>query len=148
MVKGMAALALAAVAVAARGQTPSKPGAPSEITIGIIGDQTGTNDIATSYEVLKRATKLLLSQHVDAVIHTGDLVESIGAPERIRAEFQQATTMLDSIGKPWHLAPGDHDVDRQFFSPIQKTTHAGSFFTTCITRESPVSNRGSGIASM
>jgi hypothetical protein len=89
----------------------------AEVKIGLIGDQTYSSDPAASYRVLAEAARIVKEQKVDAVIHTGDLVESTGEEEKVRAEFAQATGILNEIGKPWHLAPGDHDVDPPKFEP-------------------------------
>jgi calcineurin-like phosphoesterase family protein len=91
--------------------------AQGDIKVGIIGDQTMSLDLTASYQVLAEGAKALTAQHVDAVVHIGDLVESGGTVDQIRAEFSQATGILGAIGKPWHLAPGDHDVNPPQFQP-------------------------------
>jgi Calcineurin-like phosphoesterase len=92
--------------------------AQSELKIGVVGDQTGVNTtLDASYQALSQGAKALAAEHVDGIIHVGDLVESGGAPDQIKAEFAQATGILDSIGKPWHLTAGDHDVDPPVFVP-------------------------------
>jgi hypothetical protein len=85
--------------------------AQSELKIGIVGDQTYSSDLRASYQVLARGIEILSKENVAAVLHTGDLVESRVAPEEYRRQFAEATRLLDRLGKPWHLAPGDHDVN-------------------------------------
>jgi hypothetical protein len=92
--------------------------AQNEVRIGVIGDQAAVNTtLDASYQFLSQGTKALAAEHVDAIVHVGDLVESTGTPDQIKAEFAQATGILDSIGKPWHLTPGDHDVDPPAYVP-------------------------------
>ena len=85
--------------------------AQSELRIGIVGDQTYSSDLRASYQVLARGIEILSKENVAAVLHTGDLVESRVAPEEYRRQFAEATRLLDRLRKPWHLAPGDHDVN-------------------------------------
>jgi len=97
---------------------PTTLRAQTEVKIGIIGDQTAVNTtLDASYQVLSQGAKALAAEHVDAIINVGDLVESTGAPDQVRVEFSQATGILDGTGKPWHLTPGDHDVDPPNFVP-------------------------------
>ena len=91
--------------------------AQSDVRIGIIGDQTFSGDLEASYRVLTQGAKLLTDKRVDAIVHVGDLVESGGTPDQIRAEFAEASAILDRTGKAWHLTPGDHDVDPPTFQP-------------------------------
>ena len=87
------------------------------IKIGIIGDQTMSSDLMSSYGVLEQGAKALKAEQIDAVVHVGDLVESTGAVDQIRAAFSVRRGYPDGIGKPWHLAPGDHDVNPPQFQP-------------------------------
>src|SRR5437763_11885872 len=50
------------------------------IRIGIIGDQTFSPDIQASYGVLQQGVDVLAGQHLDVVLHVGDLVESTLPP--------------------------------------------------------------------
>lgn len=88
-----------------------------DLRIGIIGDQTGYRDLAASYRVLERGVERLKREKPHIVIHTGDLVESTRAEDEVRANFQQAARTLDQLGVPWHLAPGDHDVNPPQYQP-------------------------------
>jgi 3',5'-cyclic AMP phosphodiesterase CpdA len=84
---------------------------PRPLKVGVIGDQTGSDDLRRSYEVLARGVEVLNQEGVACVLHTGDLLESRVPPEQYRIQFEQAVSVLDKLGKPWHLAPGDHDVN-------------------------------------
>jgi hypothetical protein len=94
--------------------------AQTKVRIGIIGDQTSSTDLQKSYQVLSRGVEILSKENVDSVLHTGDLLESSVSLEEYRAQFAQATKLLDKLGKPWHLAPGDHDVNPPLY--VQNST--------------------------
>lgn len=81
------------------------------LKVGVIGDQTGSDDLQMSYDVLARGVEVLNEEGVACVLHTGDLLESRVPPEQYGVQFAQATGALDKLRKPWHLAPGDHDVN-------------------------------------
>jgi len=98
--------------ISACNSTESRP-----IRIGVIGDQTGSDDLQKSYEVLARGVEVLNKEGVACVLHTGDLLESRVSPEQYRIQFAQATGILDKLRMPWHLAPGDHDVNSVKFVP-------------------------------
>jgi len=91
--------------------------AQTKVRIGIIGDQTSSTDLQKSYQVLSRGVEILSNENVASVLHTGDLLESSVSLEEYRAQFAQATKLLDKLGKPWHLAPGDHDVNPPAYVP-------------------------------
>lgn len=84
---------------------------PRPLKVGVIGDQTGSDDLEKSYEVLARGVEILNKEGVACALHTGDLLESRVSPEQYRIQFEQATRVLDKLRVPWHLAPGDHDVN-------------------------------------
>lgn len=86
-------------------------GRTRSITIGIVGDQTGSSDLSRSYGILEQGVGVLSSRRPDVVLHVGDLVESTATPEEIRASFQKAAAILDRLPVPWHLTAGDHDVN-------------------------------------
>lgn len=81
------------------------------LRIGIIGDQTGSYDLDTSYLWLERGVEALTHRNLDIVLHTGDLVESSLPEDRVRADFGRATALLERLDVPWLLAPGDHDIN-------------------------------------
>jgi DNA repair exonuclease SbcCD nuclease subunit len=91
--------------------------AQTQLRVGIIGDQTSSTDIQKSYQVLSRGIEILSKENVKCVLHTGDLLESSVSPEEYRAQFAQATNLLDKLGRPWHLTAGDHDVNPPQFIP-------------------------------
>jgi Calcineurin-like phosphoesterase len=82
----------------------------TSITIGVVGDQTFSSDLNRSYGVLEQGVGVLSGRRPDVVLHVGDLVESTGTPEEVRAAFQKAAAILDRLPVPWHLTAGDHDV--------------------------------------
>lgn len=89
---------------------PGPATAKPPITIGIVGDQTLSSDLDRSYGILEQGIEILAGRRPGVVLHTGDLVESTGTPEEVRASFQKAAAILDRLPVPWHLTAGDHDV--------------------------------------
>lgn len=89
--------------------------AQTELRVGIIGDQSSTRNLQQSYDVLTKGVEILAKEKIACVLHTGDLLESTVAPDQVRAQFAQATAILDKLGRPWHLTPGDHDVNPPVF---------------------------------
>jgi predicted phosphodiesterase len=85
------------------------------VRIGIVGDQTGSDDLTASYQMLERGITLLRGKKVDAVVHIGDLVESRRSPAEITEDFSRARRILDGLGQPWWLVAGDHDVNPAAF---------------------------------
>jgi len=88
----------------------------AQLKIGIIGDQTGSADLAKSYEVLQNGCKTIAEYEPALVLHVGDLVESSKTNKEIRADFKQAVGYLNSIKYnsktvPWYITAGDHDVN-------------------------------------
>ena len=79
--------------------------------IGLIADQTGTEDLDRAFRMLAAGVETLRHQRPDGLIHLGDLVES-GRPEsRVQADFARGRALLDRAGLPWRIAPGDHDLN-------------------------------------
>ncbi len=94
--------------------------AADPIRIGIIGDQTGApvlNDLTGPYQILNKGVGLLNQQSLQAVIHTGDLVESTLLPATITEDFNKGSTILNSLNVNWYLSAGDHDVNPPTFDP-------------------------------
>ena len=87
----------------------------AQISVGIIGDQTGTTDLDTAYGVLKQGVASLQAEQLDVVLHVGDLVESTQSEADIRTRFAQATGLLGALSVPWYLTAGDHDVNPPVF---------------------------------
>jgi 3',5'-cyclic AMP phosphodiesterase CpdA len=93
----------------------STPADGQRIQIGLIGDQTLSNNLAASYAVLQQGVAVLSSRPIDIALHMGDMVESSLSPDQIRANFAQATGILDQLPVPWYLTAGDHDVNPPAF---------------------------------
>ncbi len=96
-----------------------------DIKIGIIGDQTFAPSGGDQYEMLKKGVAALNSHKPDVVLHSGDLVESVGPdwqptkPEIYKATYAQATGILDTLQCKWYISAGDHDVNPPFGSTDQ-----------------------------
>lgn len=87
------------------------------VVVGIVGDQTFSSDLQASYQVLQQGVDLLSGRALEVVLHTGDLIESSGSPEEVRALFAQATGILDRLPVGWYLTAGDHDVNPPGWAP-------------------------------
>ena len=75
---------------------------PAEIRIGLIGDQTGTENLDIAYQTLAEGVKALNARRPHVVLHTGDLLESVQYPnatpeEEFRAQFARATALLNQL---------------------------------------------------
>lgn len=81
------------------------------VRIGVIGDQTGTDDIDKAYVWLERGVDALKERDLDLVLHVGDLIESSLPEDRVRADFARAAGLLNQLDAPWILTPGDHDIN-------------------------------------
>lgn len=88
---------------------------PRPFRIGIIGDQTLSPDVQASYKVLQQGVQVLSEQHLDVVLHCGDMVESSLGPDQVTALYNQAVGILDKLPVPWYLTAGDHDVNPPVF---------------------------------
>jgi len=106
---------------------------PEPLTIAIMGDQTGSYDLAASYDVMQRAAARMKAHAPDLVLHVGDMTESrVGEDELYRADFQRATEIMRSVGVPWFLVAGDHDVNPQRFEPASTDrSHEARFLELC-----------------
>ena len=92
------------------------------LRLGIIGDQTFSDDLDAAYAVLDRAVEKLTRHHrevapLDAVVHTGDLVDSAASPAEVASRFAAAAAILDRLPVPWYPAAGDHDVNPPSYRP-------------------------------
>ena len=79
--------------------------------IGLIADQTGTEDLARAYRMLAAGVETLRGQRLDSLIHLGDLVESGRPKSLVQADFARGRALLDRAGLAWRIAPGDHDLN-------------------------------------
>ncbi len=91
-----------------------------QIRIGVIGDQTLAPQTGNQYDVLKKGVEVLNSEKPDTVLHTGDLLESVGPdfgptkPDVYTNMYQQATGILNTLPSKWYISAGDHDVNPPF----------------------------------
>lgn len=92
----------------------------SQLTIGIIGDQTASNDLQKPYEILAEGVNILNKLSPNIIIHTGDLIESSLPPDQVSSLFNRAVSILNNLKMPWFLTPGDHDVNPPVFLPDSK----------------------------
>ena len=74
----------------------------AEIRIGLIGDQTGSDDLDASYQMLAGGVAALNARRPHLVLHTGDLLESVRYPnatpvDEFRAQFMRATALLNQL---------------------------------------------------
>ena len=88
----------------------------AQLKIGIIGDQTGSSNLVTSYRILQNGCKTIALRKPDLVLHVGDLVESSKSDDEIKDDFYTAVGYLNSIKNnsesvPWYITAGDHDVN-------------------------------------
>jgi predicted MPP superfamily phosphohydrolase len=108
-----AALALVLTLCAcATGEGSAAPDSTSPpVRFGVIGDQTGVEDLDGAYRTLQRGVAALNLESVELVVHTGDLIESTKPESEVRADWARARAILSGLNAPWMLAPGDHDVN-------------------------------------
>ncbi len=102
-------MALVACALSACATAPPQGADP--VRFGVIGDQTGVDDLARAYRVLEQGVAALNAHRPELVLHTGDLLESAQAPNAVQRDWTEATAILDRLEAPWYLTPGDHDVN-------------------------------------
>jgi predicted MPP superfamily phosphohydrolase len=84
---------------------------PDTLRIGVIGDQTGVDDLDAAYVWLERGVAALNGRGLDIVLHVGDLIESAYPEDRVQSDFSRAAALLDALDVPWMLTPGDHDIN-------------------------------------
>jgi len=97
------------------------PPGEDSLVIGIIGDQTGAHDLNKAYTTLEEATQQIKRHHPGVVIHVGDFVESafgISGYSEYLHDFNRGTRAMNSIGVPWFLTTGDHDVNPPGYHPL------------------------------
>lgn len=87
------------------------------LRVGIIGDQTASTDLDQSYGILSQGVAALQPFAPKVVLHVGDMVESTSAEDEITRRFSQARAILDTLGVPWFMTPGDHDVNPPLWAP-------------------------------
>lgn len=87
------------------------------LRVGIIGDQTGTHHMEKAYAALEKGVHILSKQNIDLALHVGDIVESRESDETYIHRFNTAGKIIDKLGVPWFLTPGDHDVNPPIFQP-------------------------------
>ena len=83
-----------------------------------MGDQTGSYDLDSSYSIMAKAAEQMRSHSPDLLIHVGDMTESrVMDLDEYRQDFSTAVDIMSSVGVPWYLAAGDHDVNPPRFEP-------------------------------
>lgn len=116
------------------------------LRLGVIGDQTLAEDLDSAYEVLARGVDELARVHrevaaLDAVVHTGDLVESGEAAEAVAARFAAAAAVLDRLPVPWYPAAGDHDVNPPRYEPGSGDRSPRELFVRLVGERVPAAAR-------
>lgn len=119
------------------------------LRLGVIGDQTLAEDLDAAYAVLARGVDELARYHreeasLDRVVHTGDLVESVEAPEAVAARFAEAAAILDRLPVPWYPAAGDHDVNPPGYRPGSADRSRRELFVGLVGERVPVAAEGDG----
>lgn len=120
------------------------------LRLGIVGDQTLADDLDAAYAVLARGVEELARYHrevaaLDAVVHTGDLVESAEAPEAVAARFAAAAAVLDRLPVPWYPAAGDHDVNPPRYEPGSGDRSRRELFVRLVGERVPAAEDGDGL---
>ena len=112
----------------------------ADISIGVIGDQSGSDDLRTSYQVLSAGVEALNQQKVDVVLHVGDMIESRKSPEEMKKDFSQAAKILQQLRAPWYLTPGDHDTNPPAFKQDSEDRSREAIFKTLYAPLNPLAN--------
>jgi len=108
----------------------------AQLRIGIIGDQTGSTDLAKSYTVLSEGCQAIAAANPDIVLHVGDIVESSQSDSDIKDSFEQAVSYLNVMNIPWYITAGDHDVNPpNDYTPGTKNTEKADLFLNLLRKE-------------
>jgi 3',5'-cyclic AMP phosphodiesterase CpdA len=110
----------------------------SNLKVGIIGDQTGSNDLKKSYGILQKGVDVLKKHNPDVVIHIGDLVESSESNEQIQKDYLQSTAIIKQLGIPWYLTPGDHDVNPLSWDVNSPDRSKEKYFQSLYVKDNPL----------
>jgi len=110
----------------------------SRLTVGIIGDQTGSTDLQKSYGILQKGVDVLKRHNPDIVIHIGDLVESSVKNEQIKKDYLQATGIIKQLGVPWYLTAGDHDVNPLSWDVNPPDHSKEKYFQSLYVKDNPL----------
>jgi 3',5'-cyclic AMP phosphodiesterase CpdA len=77
--------------------------------IAILGDRTGAGP--DSWKVFDRAVREVNQLNPDFTIMIGDIIEGAGANRvKLRIQWDEARSHLDSVQTPLVLIPGNHDI--------------------------------------
>ncbi len=91
---------------------------PQPLKIAIMGDQTGSYDLDSSYAIMAQAAHQMQRHSPDLLVHVGDITESqVADPDEYQRDFERARSIMASVGIPWYLTAGDHDVNPAGFMP-------------------------------
>ena len=75
----------------------------------ILGDRTGAGP--ESWKVFDRAVREINQLNPDFTIMIGDIIEGAGSGSvKLRIQWDEAKSHLDSVGTPLVLIPGNHDI--------------------------------------
>jgi len=111
--------------------------AASTINFGIIGDQTGSNNITQSYNVLQNAVALLNKKPLAVILHVGDLIESTENIDEIKKRYSSAISILNMLHAPWFLTAGDHDVSPTMFEQNSSDRSREKLFQSLYSTQNP-----------
>lgn len=128
--------ACAAAALAACAALPAPAPAPP-LRFGVIGDQTGTDDLDAAYVVMAQGVDALNAHDLAIVLHTGDLLESSREPDQVRADYARASAILNRLRAPWMLTPGDHDVNPGDWRPASPDRNREALFRSLYSQHEP-----------
>ena len=99
---------------------------PEEFQFAIIGDRTGGANVQRTFEL---ATSQLNLLQPEFVINVGDIIEgySNDAAE-LNAEWDGMDGMLEKLGMPFFLVPGNHDIANDVAKEVWLDRHGASYY--------------------
>ncbi len=107
---------------------PLPAAAGPAVRIGLIADQTGTEDLDQAYRMLRAGVETLRHQRLDGLIHLGDLVESGRPASRVQADFAAAAPSSTGPGWPGGSFPATTISTRPCRCRMQRTAAGETLF--------------------